>query len=546
MSTTDATPLTSSPRASARPPLLLGILVDVSASMRQQWHSTDGRPLPRARVLLQALNRAVESFRHHGQQDSLPAIDVFCLGFGFRCHVTPIYDLETEEANPPQQEQPCASMGLLDLVCDLLALSEIVPRQADLERFQQLLHRKWQQCAGTVFEQTAIVANAFGELVDYIEQALHESATRRLQRSLLARFARLDCFPRLAALFQEQLEQRAVRIREISRHAAREYADSVFNQANRHFKRYRDHYVHIIERHLERFAKTYVVTALQSFVLGFTLEEIVDDLDEEQALTLARRIYADLQREVEQHVTMVLTLLLGKLMAQRRLISARLDRRTVESLTRRFLQKHGWDILRPLIEETVLSLFLRQFQCEARNNLQRWIRLASSREVIRPLKSLSTLVPAEFEEQLCTAGVLFGATPFQEALDWAARRFLEPCYQQHRKVLLIISDGAFPYAQGALITARLLKRRGVVIISGLIHRQRLLDRFCRSAPQHWPPGARCMLELASELPEEEGPAVSTPSSPAPSGKKCCYQLNHADLLGPFLDCLLTDPVVADG
>jgi hypothetical protein len=35
-----------------------------------------------------------------------------------------------------------------------------------------------------------------------------------------------------------------------------------------------------------------------------------------------------------------------------------------------------------------------------------------------------------------------------------------------------------------LITARLLKRRGVVIISGLLHRQRPLDRFCRSAPQH--------------------------------------------------------------
>jgi hypothetical protein len=54
-----------------------------------------------------------------------------------------------------------------------------------------------------------------------------------------------------------------------------------------------------------------------------------------------------------------------------------------------------------------------------------------------------------------------------------------------------------------------------------------------------------MLELPSELPEEEGTAVSTPSSPAPSGKQCCYQLNHSDLLEPFLDYLLTDPVVAD-
>jgi hypothetical protein len=249
-------------------------------------------------------------------------------------------------------------------------------------------------------------------------------------------------------------------------------------------------------------------------------------------------------REVERHVTAVLTLQLGWLMMQRRLISARLDRRTVEGLTRRFLQKYGWDTLKPLIEETVQSLFLRQFQREARNNLQRWVRLASSREIVRPLKRLTALFPASGEELLFTEEILFGSTPFRAALDWAARRFLEPGYQRHRKVLLIISDGTFPYEECALITARLFKRRGVVIISGLIHRQRLLDRLVRSAPPYWPPGARCMLELASELPETAGAMDTTAKSLVPCGKKCCYQLNHAGLLEPLFDFLLDDPVAA--
>ncbi|GER83907.1 hypothetical protein KTAU_25440 [Thermogemmatispora aurantia] len=115
-------------------------------------------------------------------------------------------------------------------------------------------------------------------------------------------------------------------------------------------------------------------------------------------------------------MTTLLTLQLGWLMMQRRLISARLDRRTVEGLTRRFLQKYGWDTLKPLIEEIVQSLFLRQFQREARNNLQRWVRLASSREVVRPLKCPTTLFPASDEELLFTEGVLFGSTPFRAAL----------------------------------------------------------------------------------------------------------------------------------
>ncbi|WP_376795381.1 hypothetical protein [Thermogemmatispora sp.] len=502
--------------------------------------------MPGAKALLRALNTALASLRQNEEQGSLPGIDVFCLGFGFKCTVVPIRPFEAEESDPPQLAQVPGvprCKGLADLVCDLLALSELVPRQADLDRFQQQLHLKWQQCAGTVFDQATIAEDVFAELVDYIEEALLESATRRLERSLLAKAARLCCFPRLAASLQKRLQQRTARIREVSRRAAREYADSVFKQASNDFARYRAYYVHIIEQHLDAFAAAYVTTALQALVQGFSPEEIVNDLDEERALKLAWEIYADLQKEVEKHVATVLTLRLGKLMTQRRLISARLDRRKVEALTRRFLQKFGWDTLKPRIEETVQSLFLRQFQQEARNNLERWVWLASSREVIRPLVNITALFPSNCEELLLTEGVLFGVTPFRAALDRAARRFLEPCYQQHRKVLLIISDGAFREIESALITARLLKRRGVVIVCGLIHRQKLLDRLCKTPLRHWPPGARCMLELASELSEVEGKARRTSGPLVPCGKKCCYQLNHAGLLEPLLDFLF-DEVVA--
>jgi hypothetical protein len=207
----------------------------------------------------------------------------------------------------------------------------------------------------------------------------------------------------------------------------------------------------------------------------------------------------------------------------------------VTSLTQRFVQKFGWDFLKPLIDQTVYDMFTRQFDNQAKQSFSHWIRLASAREVIRPLNTLANLLPAIFEEQVYSEEVMFGATPFRQALDRSAVRFIEEKYKDHKKVLLIISDGEFREETEVMVSANLLKKRGITIISGLLHKKNLLKQFIGDPPESWPSGAKRMLEIASEITEQKSVSNKKPLSRAMTAKKLCYQINHAIILEELME-----------
>jgi hypothetical protein len=149
-------------------------------------------------------------------------------------------------------------------------------------------------------------------------------------------------------------------------------------------------------------------------------------------------------------------------------------------LTERYIKKQGWeDYLKPLIEQTVYNMFSRQFERQAQKSFSHWLRLAAAHEVVRPFTALSSLLPNVFEEYLYSDEVMFGTTAFRQALDRAAMRFLDERYKEHQKILLIISDGIFREDQGVMISANLLKKRGVTIISCLIHERDVLKELVK-------------------------------------------------------------------
>src|SRR5258708_33553586 len=79
-----------------------------------------------------------------------------------------------------------------------------------------------------------------------------------------------------------------------------------------------ERYTTLIQRYLNTFVQSYIASTLQAFVLGFTPSEIVDNLDEEQALLLAGRIYAELDGEVRKHIQLTIKLHQEKLLLAKR------------------------------------------------------------------------------------------------------------------------------------------------------------------------------------------------------------------------------------
>jgi hypothetical protein len=520
---------------------LLGVLVDVSHSMSNNWHNKNGKELPRIEVVRDTLNRKLkeEQMRRRTQQNNLDNIDVFCLGMGFRFPMYIEHDILTCEQEQPLKKQE--KTMLIDLICDLLALCEILPSKEKLGDFKERLNQKWQQCTKDVLDQSVIVEDVHADLVDYVHAALYDTAMQKHQRSLRYRFSHRKLprgFRWVSGLLEEYAKYKDEKITTTAQSAANQYADDVVRKTTNDFTNNAEKYAAIIQGYLDTFVQLYTASTLQAFTLGFTPSEIVDDLDEKQALSIAGRIYVKLDSEVKKHIELTIKLYQEKLLLAKRSISASLDKKELNRLTRRLVQKYGWDILKPLIEDTVYDMVSQHFESQAKKSFPHWIRLASAREIVRPLTAVSHMLPNIIEEHIYSEEVMFGATPLRQAIDRAAIRFIDEAYKDHKKVLLIISDGEFREEAEVMVSANLLKRRGVTIISCLIHDRNLLSRIVRGLGQDWPSGAKRMIDIASEIPEQNG----LPDDPDQkrlartlTGKKLCYQINHSKILDAVID-----------
>src|SRR6266851_5356916 len=464
---------------------LLGVLVDVSHSMSNNWHNKNGKELPRIEVVRDTLNRKLkeEQMRRRTQQNNLDNIDVFCLGMGFRFPMYIEHDILTCEQEQPLKKQE--KTMLIDLICDLLALCEILPSKEKLGDIKERLNQKWQQCTKDVLDQSVIVEDVHADLVDYVHAALYDTAMQKHQRSLRYRFSHRKLprgFRWVSGLLEEYAKYKDGKFTTTQQSASNQHADDVVRKTTNDFTNNAEKYAAIIQGYLDTFVQMYTASTLQAFTLGFTPSEIVDDLDEKQALSIAGRIYVKLDSEVKKHIELTIKLYQEKLLLAKRSISASLDKKELNRLTRRLVQKYGWDILKPLIEHTVYDMVSQHFESQAKKSFPHWIRLASAREIVRPLTAVSHMLPNIIEEHI---------------------------YSEE-----------------------------VMIISCLIHDRNLLSRIVRGLGQDWPSGAKRMIDIASEIPEQNG----LPDDPDQkrlartlTGKKLCYQINHSKILDAVID-----------
>ena len=81
-------PEMSHPRP-APSPVLIGVLVDVSNSMRRNWRKKGGKKLPRIEVIKDALNKCIkeEQRLQQSQEAIFDDVEIFCLGMGFKAPV---------------------------------------------------------------------------------------------------------------------------------------------------------------------------------------------------------------------------------------------------------------------------------------------------------------------------------------------------------------------------------------------------------------------------------------------------------------------------
>jgi hypothetical protein len=338
------------------------------------------------------------------------------------------------------------------------------------------------------------------------------------------------------------IKEKEEKIASFSQTASREYVDTIYQKTYRYFTEKTPQYISMITLHLLTFAQNYITSVLRALTLGFEVAELVEDLDEKRAMELAQRIQADLEKEVRAQIGLLISLHEKALSAKGHLIGASLNGKETRRLTERLIRKAGWDLLRPLVEQTVLSIFVQQFEEQAKASLPYWIQLASTREVTRSLVSLKNILPEVVEDQIYTDDIMFGATPFKQAIEKAAIRLIDPQHREKKKVLLIISDGEFEEIPSSMITVGLLKRRGIVIAAGIVGNKNVLSQLVKRFSHAHSPATQIMLEIASKASDfneegiqwKEGKTTHTLKD-----EKLCFQINHSFLLENVLELVFT-------
>lgn len=536
------------PDNTKRKSLLVGVIVDVSSSMQKNWRNRHGRKVLRIEVVRDALNTQVHKIAAQRKNKASRTVGIFCLGMGFK---RPMYwsDVEISYGYEGEPDTEKKQRTQVDVVCDILALSEIVPTKAELRRLETTINRKWNDYARRILSRITIGDDVYEELRCFIRSALkqsaHERLTKRLPYRLHARlkdiyllqryqFTRraLERLSRYVSSWPEKIEQHSL-------HASIRYFNDIVDKANEIFEGNKEIYTGYIRGTLDKFVCVQTRRLLSLLTLGYPHRVIFNSFDEEKARELAWQIYDHLDDEVRGSIGVAWSFSKGHLGLAARGIGASLDMGRVKQLTEACIRKCGWAMLQPFVTETVTDLFVESFRLEAKKEMPYWIGLASSREITRSLKQIANVLPDALEQDIYSDEFMFGSTPIDEAMNRASVRFLDRANERREKVLVIISDGEFK-TDAPHHLAYLLRETGVTIICCCVVDRNIMTRLVRRASKRWPEGAKTLFDMASTA-DGQNPLISSMKQnglEVSEGVKLFYQLNQSEQLEEILQSIL--------
>ena len=539
-------------------PWLLGIVVDASYSMRQNWQNRDGRNQPRFVTIRDALNRQlwkISTGLLTAKNDAL----LFCLGMGFRTEVT-FAPTALEQGHERQQDVGSQTITQANLVCDLLALNEAIPRQAVLQEIEHGLNEKWRAYADQILTdaRSRVENDAYSELQAIIESNLRESAYNALHRSWQYRLhTRLQTvatkynwslLTRLCARLSQFIDYRTRKIEAACTREGVVFLQRIQQRTNELFLANQSSYQQFIQERLNDFANQQIRIALELLTAKHSSAHFLQVFDEKTAYAIAEEIYNHLDRQVRMEIQKPAMLDFFKLAGRlRKDLGAKLDRQEIKRLTEQCVRKSGWETLEPFVQNVVKELIAATFKERAEKMLLYWVTLATSREVTCPITRIQTLLPELSEENVLSDKYMFGTTPVQDALNRASIRLLDAAYTDSNKLLLIISDGQFQINQTAQdfvtpveMMACLLKQANVIIVCLYVTSRNVISRLLPHQLQHWPEGAKVMHQIASTFDEDQALA-DVLQQHYPNlifGNKLCLQINQSEQLEVVLELIV--------
>ena len=424
----------------------------------------------------------------------------------------------------------------------------MVPSRALLERVRLHLNRRWERYSGSILDQASIQDDVFLALHSYIRDTLRLTATSELEKGWRislkgilegSRLVRLKVIRDLNTGLEQDIQRWREKILSDSDIEANRFFDNIIKHANDIFQTNQKQYTDFILEATREFARSQCHITLELLTLGYDHTKVLNTFDESKALELAKSIYQRLDFDVRKSIALAWNLNRFNLIVVEKGLNGSIDHKQVKQLTEHCIQKQGWSVLKPFVEQVVSDLFVKSFEEQAKLMLPRWLQIAARREITRPIRQVATILPETSQQTVYSNEYMFGSTPIDEALERSTHRFLDAANKSKQKVLLIISDGEYE-SSNPLYLADMLKSTGVTIVCCYISNKNIVSELISKFSSRWPEGAKTLFQMASTT--EDNPDIAAQLEQndiaIPDKAKLFIQVNHSDILGKLVDALV--------
>jgi len=444
--------------------VLLGIIVDASSSMRKNWG--DGFLIKQSKIeaIKNALNEEIKGLNKIYSKKKNKEIEVFCLGIGFKLSLN-LVSVDTSDGEEIESKK--SSTELVGIICDILALSELVPSKDKLDKIKLAIQEYWNVHTSKLLSEIEIDNEKHLKLAQYIENSLTHSYRNSLHnyfdRQTSIVFKTLGKFLNFIGLPLAE-----VVIRKRAKHLGQKYATEVHKTATSIFSKFSVKYQRLIETKITNFAEIQINYMLERNSLGFSIETILNNFDRQTLELLSEDIINAIKQDINREFKNIWKEYRLDFLIQKFKFLSSLSLKEVEKQTEETIKNAGWKELKPFMEKVVFDIFAKTFEKIVELKLNWWIQMATQKEVIRPIRDLSNLLPDTSEKSIYSDKYMFGSTPMLKAVNLAILRFNDRRFKDYTKIFLIISDGDYKYADEVERGVNLLKNEKAIVICGLV------------------------------------------------------------------------------
>lgn len=517
--------------------LLLGIIIDVSFSMKKNWGNNLEIKQTKIEAVKNALNEEIQKlYILKGEKDGFDR-KLFCLGIGFKL---PLNLMSVDLSDGEEKQNNDNETKLIGIICDVLALSDLIPSQQKLQIIRDAIRLFWDKKASELLNGINIDESYHLVLENFIREGLAKSfrvsihnyfeGSSEIIKKTIGEFFKLIGIP----ISEIVLVKRASILSRVYSNEVKKKADEIFNT-------YKEKYKQFIKSEIENFAYLEIHKILERNTLGFSIDTILDNFDKQVLENLSESIITEIKGDIENEFKEIWKNYRLEFWTQKFKFLSRLNMIGVRAETENTIKNIGWFNLKPFIEEFVFDIFHQKFEEVSKNMLHSWINISTKREVVKSINDLENIFPNTNEKDIYSDEYMFGGTPMLDAVNLAAIRFNDKAFIDYRKFLLIVTDGEYKNSYHVERTIDLVKQSGVTIVCGYISNSLSIRGFKKEVRDKSKKGAQNLMNIAStfdDCPElveliEKGEITTKKKN------KLCIQVNQPEKLNKVLNRIIS-------